>query len=101
MILDWHKIWSRYEELEEQFAVGNTDEDTLWQAIGEQVNVNDDYRLQIDEMWNQMLEWYVGEETEDGIDYDLSFEDKLELQGVMQGAVELALRLQGRGFNLK
>ena len=99
MILDWDKIWARYEKLEETWTTEA--DDTLWTAIEEHASVADDYRLQIDEVWNQMLEWYVGETTVDGVDYDLCFEDKLELQGAIQGAVELALRMQKRDLHIK
>lgn len=100
MILDWGKIWNRYEEFENN-RNPQDEEDTLWKAIEEQTSITDEYRLQIDEMWNQLLEWYVGEKPADGVDYELAFEDKLELQGAMQGAVELALRLQQRDFEVR
>lgn len=98
MKLDWQRIWERYEQYAADWDGEEVGDDPFWVAVGEQANVAEEYKLQIDEVHNQMLAWYAGEEPVDGVDYDLSDEEKLSMQDAIMGAVELALRLQDRGF---
>lgn len=88
--LDWEQIWEAYESEQDK----GIEEDPMWAAVDKQVVLNEDYKIQIDEMWNDMMEEFLGEEVEDDVDYELPIEHRLELQGAFRGAVEFALAMQ-------
>lgn len=88
--LDWEQIWEAYESEQDK----GIEEDPMWAAVDKQVVLNEDYKIQIDEIWNDMMEEFLGEEVEDDVDYELPIEHRLELQGAFRGAVEFALAMQ-------
>lgn len=95
-MLDWEKIWERYDDLDQAWT-GDPAEapDFMWQAIDEQVLLADAQKIQIDQMWDEIFEEFIGEEPVDGKSYDLPEKFRIELQGILEGAVELSLRTSG------